>query len=238
MSKNIMNFFSGKIRGVFFSLALIVLLTSCLDNDDEFVTEPVQVAYVSVYHASPDAPDFDIIVDDRAINVNPFDYTSYSGYLNFFTGNRNIKFNAVNASNALIDTTFNFEQGKAYSLFAIDRLSNLQALLVVDSAAAPAAGKAMVRFVHLSPDAPALDVAVSGQTADPLFAGNSFKQATPFQEIDAKTYSFDITNAGASDVLLSAENVTLSAGRYYTIVTRGFKTPPAGNTNILSVEVL
>jgi hypothetical protein len=237
MSKTIMNFFSGRIRAVFFSLALIVLLASCMDKDDDAVTEPVQVAYVSVYHASPDAPDFDIIVDDRAINVNPFDYTSYSGYLNFFTGNRNIKFNAANASNALIDTTFNFENGKAYSLFAIDRLSNLQALLVVDSAAAPAAGKAMVRFVHLSPDAPAFDVAVSGQNA-PLFANNSFKQATPFQEIDANTYSFDIKNAGASDVLLSADDITLTAGHYYTIVTRGFKTPPAGNNNILSVEVL
>jgi hypothetical protein len=220
------------------SLALIVLLASCLDDDNDPVTEPVKVAYVSVYHASPDAPDFDIIVDDRAINVNPFDYTSYSGYLNFFTGNRNIKFNAVNANNALIDTTFNFEEGKAYSLFAIDRLSNLQALLVVDSSAAPAAGKAMVRFVHLSPDAPALDVSVSGETGDPLFANHSFKQATPFQEVDAKTYSFDIKNSGASDVLMSVDDITLQAGRYYTIVTRGFKTPPAGNTNILSVEVL
>jgi hypothetical protein len=96
----------------------------------------------------------------------------------------------------------------------------------------------MVRFVHLSPDAPAFDVSVSGESGDPLFTNQSFKQATAFQEIDANTYSFDIKNAGASDAVLSAEDIQLVAGRYYTIVTRGFKTPPAGNTNVLSIEVL
>jgi hypothetical protein len=238
MNIRVIDFFSPRLRGLYFSAAFVLLLASCMDNNDDFVTEPVQVAYVSVYHASPDAPDLDIVVDNKAININPFDYAAYTGYLNFFTGNRNIKFNASNATSALIDTTFNFEDGKAYSIFAVDQLSRIEALLVVDSAARPAEGKAMVRFVQLSPDAPALDLSTPQQPGSPVFSNNSFKQATDFQEIEAKTYTFNISHTGVSDALVVAKDVNLLPGRYYTIITRGFVNPPAGNTNVLSIEVV
>jgi len=234
MSNTAVNFIS-RFRGLFFSMALLVLMASCMNDDDDVVNQPVEVAYVSIYNAAPDAPDLDIVVDGRVINRNPFDYTSYSGYLNFYTGNREIKFNASNANNALIDTTFSFEDGKAYSLFAVNTLPNVEALLVVDSAASPASGKAMIRFVNLAPDAPAFDLADASGT---LFTGKGFKQATAFQEVDAKTYTFDVRTAGGSDAVVSAKDVEILPGRFYTIITRGFVNPPSGNTNVLSVEVL
>lgn len=229
--------FVVKFRSLFFSVALLIMMAACMDDDDAYVNQPVEVAYVSIYHAVPDAPDFDIVVDNRVINLNPFDYTSYSGYLNFYTGNRNIKFNATNAANSLIDTTFNFEDGKAYSLFAINRLSDMQALLVVDSAGVPGEGKAMIRFVHLSPDAPAFDVSIEGDSVS-LFEGQSFKDATQFREIDGGTYSFAVANAETGNSVLSAKDVAIAPGRYYSIIARGFQNPPQGNTNLLSLEVL
>lgn len=235
MNYNVWHFIT-RFRTIFFSVALVVLLAACNDEED-FVSEPVEVAFVSIYHASPDAPEFDILVDGRKINQNPFDYASYSGYLNFFTGDREIAFKAYNANNSLIDTTFSFVDQAAYSLFAINRLTDIEALLVVDSASAPAAGKAMIRFVHLSPDAPAFDV-VSDKAEEPLFAGRSFKQATPFKVVSAGTYRFGVRNAGQSTEVLSAEGVDILPGGYYTIITRGFANPPGGNTNVLSVEVL
>lgn len=226
-----------RLRGIFFSIALLVLLVSCMDEDDGIISEPVQVAYVALYHASPDAPDLDITVDGRVINRYPFEYSSSTGYMNFFTGERKFQFNAVNANNALIDTTFNLEENKAYSLFAINRLSDVEALLVVDSAGTPSEGNAMVRFVHLSPDAPAFNIAVNG-TTDPLFADQSFKKATAFKELPANTYSFSVTNVAGGEAVLSADGVDLLPGRFYTIIVRGFATPPGGNTNVLSVEVV
>jgi hypothetical protein len=208
-----------------------------MNDDDAYVNQPAEVAYVSIYNAVPDAPELDIVVDNRVINANPFDYASYSGYLNFYTGNRSIKFNAVNANNALIDTTFNFQDGKAYSLFAINRLSDIEALLVIDSAGVPAQGSAMVRFVHLSPDAPAFNVSIAGDSVN-LFNEKSFKDATQFSELQGGTYSFEVTGAGDQNVDLLANDVTIRPGRYYTIVVRGFANPPQGNTNTLSLEVL
>ena len=235
MTDNIMHFVS-RFRAVFYSVALMALLVSCMEDDDDFVTEPIEVAYVSIYHAAPDAPSFDIIVDDRVINTWPFDYTSYSGYLNFYTGDRNFRFSSTNADNALIDTTFNLADGQAYSLFAIDKVSELEALLVVDSADAPSEGMAMVRFVHLSPDAPAFDISIAGKTA--LFEGKSFRQSTAFTEIEAGNMAFEVKDAGGSEPIVSTGSLDIRAGAYYTIIVRGFATPPGGNTNVLSVEVL
>ena len=237
MKHNLMALIS-RYRSVFFSLTLLILLISCTPDEEEFVNEPVEVAYVSIYHAAPNAPALDIAVDGRMINSNPLEYTAYSGYLNFFTGDRQIKFHSHNANSAVIDTTFNFEDGKAYSLFAINTATAVEALLVVDSAATPAAGKAMVRFINLAPDAPAFDLAHGADAGSTLFAENAFKGATAFHEIAADRYDFQVRTPGGSGAIVSAEDVEILPGRFYTIITRGFVSPPDGNANILSLEIL
>jgi hypothetical protein len=231
-------FIMDKAASALCLIALVFFLSGCLDKDDNNNIQPVPVGYVSIYHAAPDAPLLDISVDNNRINNQPLGYADHSGYLNFRTGNRNIKFSTVNAASALIDTTFDVSEGKAYSVFVINRLSHLETLVVQDSAAVPATGKAMIRFVQLSPDAPAMEIGISGNNTAALFGSTNFKNATEFKEINANNYSFEIKAAGSSNVLVSAKNISIQPGGYYTIVTRGFVNPPTGNTNVLSVEVL
>jgi hypothetical protein len=233
MKYNVSDFIRRRALMVLCCAAVMIFLSGCLDDNDR--VDPVPLGYVSIYHAAPDAPALDIVVDDRRVNAQPFGYSDYSGYLNFYTGSRKLKFSSVNAANPLVDTVFDVAEGKAYSIFVINRLANIETLVVQDSAATPASGKAMVRFVNLSPDAPAIDVA---STDGSLFTNTSFKQATAFRELDAKTYSFDVKSAASGEVLLTAKDVVVRPGGFYTIVTRGFAAPPAGNTNVLSVEVL
>ena len=236
MKNSAVRFFLGKPMAILCCVALVFFLSGCLDDDTKAV-DPVPVGYVSIYHASPDAPALDITVDNKRLNSEPFDYSDYSGYLNFFTGARDVKFSVVNAANTLLDTTLSVEEDKAYSIFVINRLSSIEALVIGDSIITVPAGKAVVRFVQLSPDAPAIDVTEnSGGTA--WFTNATFKQATGFKEVDAMSYSFKIKAAGTDNVLLSLDNIELRSGGYYTIVTRGFASPPAGNTNVLSGEVL
>ena len=56
--------------------------------------------------------------------------------------------------------------------------------------------------------------------------------------MDAKASSFVISPAGGTDELISVSDVNLRSGKFYTIIARGFKNPPAGNNNALSVEVI
>ena len=224
----------GKLASVVCFSALLLLMASCLDDDDR-ANETTPVAYVSIYHASPNAPELDVFVDDR--QVNRLEFTDYTGYLNFYTGERNFKINPFNASNALIDTTVNFDDGGFYSMFIVNNLSSVEALTVRDSASSPASGKAKIRFINLSPDANALDV-ISGEGADPLFAAQAFKQPSNFVELDAAESSFVIKPAGGTDELVSVSDINIQPGKFYTIIARGFANPPSGNNNELSLEVI
>lgn len=214
--------------------ALVLVMTSCLDDDDR-QNQVTPVAYVSIYHASPNAPELDIIVDDR--QVNRLEFTDYTGYLNFYTGQRNFRINPFNASNSLIDTTITFTDGAFYSLFIVNDLPNVEALTVRDSASAPSEGKAKVRFINLSPDAGALEVTPDG-VESPLFEARDFKQPSNFVEVEAGSSSFVLVPAGGDDELVTVKDIELRPGRFYTIIARGFANPPAGNNNELSLEVI
>src|SRR5688500_2158624 len=146
MKDNFVKFYWGKLKSFVYLAAFAVLLISC-SLDDENATDPIPVAYVSIYHASPDAPELDVYVDERA--VNRLEFTDYTGYLNFYTGDRKFKINSFNASNTLIDTTVNFVDGGFYSVFIVNNLPNVETLTVRDSAGAPAEGKAKIRFINL-----------------------------------------------------------------------------------------
>lgn len=219
-------------------LSLIVALTfSSCDNDDDVVpADPV--AFVSLYHASPDAPDLDIMVDNRRINTYSFEYGQYTGYLRFYTGDRNLKFGPSGASNVVVDTTTTFNESTAYSVFVVDDYSNLDALILEDVYDTPTEGNAMIRFVHLSPDAPAVDLAIEGE-AGVLVEDQEFKETPEFIEISADQYDFEVRNSQDSDdVLLSVPDITLQSGWYYSIIVRGYAIPPAGNSNVMTAHVI
>lgn len=224
----------GKLGMIVCFAALLLFMASCLDDDDP-QNEPVPVAYVSIYHASPNAPELDVIVDDR--QVNRLDFTDYTGYLNFYTGARHFKINPFNASNSLIDTTITLADGAFYSVFIVNDLPNVEALTVRDSANAPSDGKAKLRFINLSPDAGSLEIASDGEGSS-LFGPREFKQPSHFVEVDATSSSFVLSPAGSSDELVTVSGIELRPGRFYTIIARGFANPPSGNNNELSLEVV
>lgn len=221
--------------GVFASASL-VCMTSCLDDDSQ-PSQPDAVAFVSLFNASPDAPDLDIVVDNRQINSNPFEYADYTGYLRFFTGERNLKFGPFGASNIVVDTTVTFEVGKAYSVFVVDEYSDAGIIVLNDNSEDPASGKAKIRLVNLSPDTPDATLKVDGETSA-VVEPQPFKEASDFIEVDAKTYDFKVTSDNGSEVVLDVPDVDLQTGWFYTIIVRGYKTPPAGNTNVASAQVI
>lgn len=217
------------IVAVAFALFTAISFSACKDDD------PVQ-GKVLVVHASPDAPGVDLLVDDAKVNTAALTFPNNTGYLDVDAGERNFKVNAAGTSTSVINADAEIDPNTNYSLFAINRLSSIEALLVVDDLTAPASGKAHVRFIHLSPDAPAVDVTLTNGTI--VFGNTSFKSGTAFAPLDAGTYNLQARVAGTSTVALEIPNVTLAAGKIYTVFARGFLAPPAGNTNPLGVTII
>lgn len=227
----------GRIA-LFMCSAMAFGLTGCLDSDVDDAPAPTPVAYISFYHGSPDAPDFNVIVDDERINSQAFKYSNASSYIEVTTGSHEIAFTPVTATDAVVDTTFDFKEDKIYSLFTVNRLQDIGLLVVEDSLIAPGSDKAGVRLINLSPDAPAVDVTIAGGGAAPVFSNLGFKGNTQFVPVTDGTHAFVVKEAGTENVLVPSTSLTLEPGRNYTLVVRGFQTPPSDNSNVLALQVI
>lgn len=138
------------------------------------------------------------------------------------------------------------------SVFAIGLLggTGVQALHLAafSDDRAPVAGKAKVRVIHLSPDAPAVDVVAldsGGAIASRLVTNLSYPNATPSDlEIAPGTYTLAVVPAGATTPILpTAAGVpaTLKAGQVLTVAAVGClntASGPCANGSPLAVKVL
>lgn len=219
---NIKSILNLKKLAVYSMLLSTVALgfTACSDDEESTPTPTNSTARVLVAHASPDAPGVDLLVDNSKVNTTALAFLGSTGYLTVNAGTRNIKVNAAGTSTTVINADIPFTANKNYSIFAIDSLSKISAVLVEDDLTAPASGKAHVRFIHLSPNAPAVDVALTGGAV--VWGDYSFKEASNFVPLDAGTYNLEVRLAGTSTVVLPLPNIALTAGKIYTVYAKGF----------------
>jgi hypothetical protein len=200
-------------------LTAMVALSSCGDDDKNPVAPTPSPARVMVVHASPDAPAVDLQVDG-AVAGSGLAYPNNTPYLPLAAGNHAVKVNVAGTATTVIDANLALAAGMRYTVFAADSVSRIAPVVLTDDLAAPAAGKAHVRFVHLSPNAPAVDVAVNGGPV--LFANKAFKASTAFTPVDAGTYDLEVRVAGTSTVALPLPGIALQAGKIYTVFAKGF----------------
>ncbi len=205
-----------------FSLAMLVLVVAfaamgCRKDDNPVM--PAPKARVMAVHASPNAPAVDLLVDN-VVAGTALAYPGNTGYLSVNAGTRNLKLNVTETSTTVINADLPLSPGASYSVFACDSVSKIAPLVLTDDLAAPASGMARVRFVHLSPNAPAVDIAVTSGPV--LFANKSFKQYSAFTPVAAGTYNLEVRPAGSSAVVLPLPGITLQAGRIYTVFAKGF----------------
>lgn len=201
------------------------------DNNNDDDNTPA-TANVLVTHASPDAPGVDLLVDDAVVNSSALTFPNNTGYLEVEAGTRNVKVNASGTSTTVIDADLDLMADNDYSVFAIDTLASISALVLEDDLTAPSAGNAHVRFVHLSPDAPAVDITVPGLT---LFSNTSFGEATAFSPVPAGTYDVSVLVNATGDTALNVPGLTVDDGKIYTVWASGFA---GGGTPALGAQVI
>ena len=119
-------------------------------------------ARVRVVHASPDAPAVDVWVNGAvAFSNTPF--KGITDYASLDPASYQVQVTPTGASTpVVIDATLDLAADTDYTVVAVGQLANIEPLVLVDNNSTPAAGKAHVRFVHTSLDAPAVDIAVKG----------------------------------------------------------------------------
>ncbi|MBC7922917.1 MAG: DUF4397 domain-containing protein [Ferruginibacter sp.] len=215
---------SGRVR----TYVLAVLLASGLAlpgcKNDDTPPEPVGNAGVMFVHASTDAPAMDIYVGSVR-QPSPLASLSNTDYVSVEAGSKNLELTEatkLNPSYAKVNQ--DFRKNAYYSVFAFNRATAVQSLVVVDSLNKTATGKAFVRLIHLAPDAP--DVLVSladanGTVMQAVIPVTKYKGYSTFREIAAGSTALAVQKADLSTVLVIPSQ-SFGANRFYTLIAQGF----------------
>jgi hypothetical protein len=218
---------------IYFSLILICLATliSCKKSTDE---NP-EVANFSVVNASPTLSTYDVYLGDLKISTAALPFGGSIKYGQSLAGNQSIKFTTAGRSESLLTKSISLIQNAFQTYYLIDKPGSLDGLLVADDLSATSTDKAFIRFINLSPDAPALDLSITNGNS--LITNKAYKATSGFITITAGTYSFDLKDSGGAVKTTVSDNV-LVAGAHYTIISRGLINPANSSEHPLGIQVI
>jgi hypothetical protein len=186
---------------------------------DMYMMRKPSISFIRVLHASPDAPGVDVYANTNLIAKN-LKYGEFTPYLKVPSGQCIIKvFPTGTFQTPLISTTILLIPNAIYTIAAIGQLANIGLLPIRDSRITVNSTKTNVRFVHLSPNAPAVDITLPDGTV--LFPNVGYKGVTGYIPVNPGTYTLEARLAGTKTVVLSVPNVILKPGLNISIYAVG-----------------
>ncbi|HEX4921044.1 MAG TPA: DUF4397 domain-containing protein, partial [Candidatus Bathyarchaeia archaeon] len=102
---------------------------------------------------------------------------------------------------------------------AIGKLASIHPLVLPDDNSPVSLRMVRVRFVHASPDAPNVDIAVHNGPV--IFSNITFGQNGGYITVPRGTYPLEVRLAGTNTVVLSLGNITLKGGSTYSVFAVG-----------------
>lgn len=184
-------------------------------------------ADVRVFHASPDAPNVDVVVNDDFANplVSDLAFPDFTPFVSVPAADYNIKVvDAPTQTVTAIDVDLSLEPNISYDVLAIDTLANIEAFLAIDDRR-PVATESKVRIIHASPAAGTVDIYVTApgtdiNTVDPTLPGVPFPANTGFLSLTPGDYEVTVTGTGSKMPAIGPAAITIEAGGVYTAIAR------------------
>lgn len=192
-----------------FILVALVLsvgtLSSCLKGDDGYYEDTVAASLF--LNAIPESDGLIVALDNNQLNNLAYGEYFQSGevlpYRRIFPGNRIFRVfhpEDVPANIELARKELFFTTGEFYSVFlAGNSEEDFEIFAIEDDIDSLDRNQALIRFIHLDADGPALDFGIEGEE-NPIASGALFKSHTDFVEIaSGETYQFYIQAADGSE---------------------------------------
>ncbi len=128
------------------------------------------------------------------------------------------------AATALVSLTPAVSKNKSFTVLAYGGEGALKTLVLDDNTGGPASGKTLLRVVNGAPDAPSVDVYITGSAesltdAVPLQSAAAVGATGGFATVNSGTWRLRITGAGSkTDVRLDASGLVLGSEQVTTLV--------------------
>lgn len=212
---------SLKTKTLLAALTITLGLASCSKNDID--NTPIYVSGISLVQASPTLEKLDVYIDNTRASIDDFTFGTKMDYLRAYAGDRTITVTKKGSAAKLKSALVKLEPELGYTVFVVDKFETIDLLTLKDDLAKPAAGKAKVRFVNLSADGGALNLAVNGVAAN-LAENKAFKEFSAFESVNAaEKVTFNIKNKTTNVTEATLVDVKIEDGKTYTIYAKGLK---------------
>lgn len=177
------------------------------------------MGYVRVIHTVPGAPNVDVYANDKKI-VSNLAYGNYTDYLSIPEGRYKISlYPAGKKDSPILSDMLTVNNDSVMTVAAFGNPDDIELCSISDANETKKPDKAMIRFIHLSPNAPAVDITLPDGTI--LFDNVPFAHLTNYIDVAPMNYTLQVRVAGTDNVVLTVPNVKPEANKFYSVYAIG-----------------
>lgn len=173
---------------------------------------------VRIFHAAPQAQNIDVYINDQMVFSN-LAFGDFTKYVYLDEGEYNVSvYLAGQKDIPVINQMVDVLSQQIFTVAATGNLDNLGLLVIPDKVSkSPSQSYSSLRVIHLSPNAPGVDILVDGDT---LFEDISFEEGTDYVDLNNGTYNVNVVLNTDKSIVLPLK-VTLNPDKIYTIYIIG-----------------
>ncbi|WP_442794884.1 DUF4397 domain-containing protein [Pelobium manganitolerans] len=207
------------------SLALVLMAVVFFSCAPEEVPDRVGEAQLRIVNAVADDLAYGFYINDTLKTGAPLAFGEASGYLNVSAGTNQVY---TERQGQLLPTTkfdFYLDQNKRHTLFLAGKpgTDSLIYIATVDRSTALTDTMATVRFINVSADAKDLNLVFQKNLVDSVNAikNINYRTASAYTNVRAGNYFLRVKLTTGSSSLANLDNISLDAGKVYTVWTKG-----------------
>jgi len=163
-------------------------------------------SYTRVFHAVPDAPAVDVYANNYLI-VKNISYKQISQYLPCLKDLRILRSIQQGMVNPVLDVNIVVPPMEILTVAAVGTLSTIGLLVIEEPKCCTSSYQTNIRFGHLSPNAPTVDITLQDGTV--IFANVSFKDVTDYLTVAPGTYELQVRIAGTNQETPTSKSVRI-----------------------------
>ena len=194
-------------------------------------------ASVRFLHASPDAPEVDVLVDGLVV-AEGLSFGISTEFAPLTDGEHQVQVVPAgeDAAAAVLDETIDVDSDHAYTVAVANRLNELELVTIESNIESLSdSSQSRVRVVNLSPDSGEMDMFQTG--GDQWFDNTDFLEVSDHRDVDSGPYNLEFRPNESDQVSVAIEGVEIGSGQEYTFVLLGLTENASLTVLPLSVTV-
>lgn len=209
-------------------LCSVLFLAACdddnsVDSGDDVEPPPPSTTNLRFVHSSYDAPAVDYFLDSIKIKAG-VSFGETTGYFGVSPGSHTIR--AVLSSNPnteVLNASFVMEKDKEFTIFSRPPYATARRMTprYLGDERSTNSGRALVRLVHLSPDAPLINLSTDNGLSSVFSGFTPFGVGTIYRPMADGGQTLSLNTPELNPILASFAESQFEEGKLYTIMVHG-----------------